>query len=377
MSDHSIYGGSGAHRYLYCAGSIQAEAGIPDKTTEFAQEGTDGHELSDICFKNKRTARSFIGQKPLTNKERVIDQTMADYVQQYVDFVTAIGGDQEYEQKVTYYEYIPGGFGTADVIIVKGNTLYVIDLKYGMGVKVDAENNRAMQLYGLGALLERDSFQSFEKVILIIHQPRLNHISEWETTPYELYSFAHWAKERVKLTKADNPERTPGEKQCQWCRAKATCPALQTQTEHALMVEFEDLSTTPLKEPAQLTDQDLAFVLQHKITIEKWLKSVEQHVVGKIESGRGFPGFKMVEGRSNRKWADEAKAEKMLVKLLGKDKAYKKKLLTAPAAEKALGKEKKAEIKDLIVKPEGKPVLVPEEDKRPPMVLGVTAADFE
>jgi hypothetical protein len=376
MSDHSIYGGSGAHRYLYCAGSIQAEAGIPDKTTEFAQEGTDGHELSDICFKNKRTARSFIGQKPLTNKERVIDQTMADYVQQYVDFVTAIGGDQEYEQKVTYYEYIPGGFGTADVIIVKGNTLYVIDLKYGMGVKVDAENNRAMQLYGLGALLERDSFQSFEKVILIIHQPRLNHISEWETTPYELYSFAHWAKERVKLTKADNPERTPGEKQCQWCRAKATCPALQTQTEHALMVEFEDLSTTPLKEPAQLTDQDLSFILNHKVMIEKWLKSVEQHVVGKIESGHGFPGFKMVEGRSNRKWADEAKAEKMLVKLLGKDKAYKKKLLTAPAAEKALGKEKKAEIKDLIVKPEGKPVLVPEEDKRPPMVLGVTADDF-
>ena len=131
MDAHSVYGGSGAHRYLYCAGSIQAEEGIPDTTSEFAQLGTDGHELSDICFKNKRTARSFVGDKPLTNKERVIDAEMADYVQQYVDFVTAIGGDQEYEQRVTYYEYIPGGFGTADVIIVKDDTLYVIDLKYG------------------------------------------------------------------------------------------------------------------------------------------------------------------------------------------------------------------------------------------------------
>ena len=378
MSDaHSIYGGSGAHRYLYCAGSIKAEEGIPDETSEFAQLGTDSHELSDICFKNKRTTRSFIGQKPLTNKERVVDAEMADYVQQYVDFVTAIGGDQEYEQRVTYYEYIPGGFGTADVIIVKDDTLYVIDLKYGKGIKVDADNNPAMQLYGLGALLERDSFQSFEKVILIIHQPRLNHISEWETTPGALYKFGEFAKERVELTRAENPERTPGEKQCQWCRAKATCPALQTQTEHALMVEFEDLSVKPLKEPKELTDQDLAFVLQHKVTIEKWLKSVEQHVVGKIESGHGFPGFKMVEGRSNRKWADEKEAEKLLRKLLGAEDAYNKKLLTAPQAEKALGKEDKGKIRDLIVKPEGKPVLVSEDDKRPPMQLGVTAADFD
>ena len=376
MSDHSVRGPSGAVGWLHCAGKISAEAGIPDTTSEFAAEGTDGHELADICLTQKRTTRTFIGQTPLINKERVIDQDMADYIQTYVSYINGLGGNQEYEQEVSYDDWVPGGFGTADVIIVKDKTLFVIDLKYGKGIKVDAEENPQGMLYALGALSERDAFQKFDKVIIVIHQPRLNSVSEWETTPEHIYEFAAYAKERAVLTLTDNPERTPGEKQCQWCRAKATCPALQTQTEHALMVEFEDLSTTPLKEPAQLTDQDLSFILNHKVMIEKWLKSVEQHVVGKIESGHGFPGFKMVEGRSNRKWADEAKAEKMLVKLLGKDKAYKKKLLTAPAAEKALGKEKKAEIKDLIVKPEGKPVLVPEEDKRPPMVLGVTADDF-
>jgi hypothetical protein len=376
MSDHSVRGPSGAVGWLHCAGKISAEAGIPDTTSEFAAEGTDGHELADICLTQKRTTRTFIGQTPLINKERVIDQDMADYIQTYVSYINGLGGNQEYEQEVSYDDWVPGGFGTADVIIVKDKTLFVIDLKYGKGIKVDAEENPQGMLYALGALSERDTFQKFDKVIVVIHQPRLNHVSEWETTPEHIYEFAAYAKERAVLTLTDNPERTPGEKQCQWCRAKATCPALQTQTEHALMVEFEDLSTTPLKEPAQLTDQDLSFILNHKVMIEKWLKSVEQHVVGKIESGHGFPGFKMVEGRSNRKWADENEAEKMLVKLLGKDKAYKKKLLTAPAAEKALGKEKKAEIKDLIVKPEGKPVLVPEEDKRPPMVLGVTADDF-
>jgi hypothetical protein len=375
MGAHSVFGPSSAMKWLNCPGSIQAETGIPDTTSEFAKLGTDAHELAEICLKNKRTARSFIGKTPLSNKEQIIDQEMADYVQEFVDFVRNLGGEQEYEQEVTYYDWIPGGFGTADVIIVKGYTLYVIDLKYGKGVKVDAQNNPQGMLYALGALSER-FFQEFKKVVIVIHQPRLDHVSEWETTPEELYEFASKAKAAYKATLEDNPKRIPGEKQCQWCRAKATCPALQTQTEHALMVEFEDLTVKPPKAPEELTDQDLRFILNHKNLIEKWLKSVETHVMGKIESGLGFPGFKMVEGRSNRKWADEAEAEKLLTGLLGDD-AYKKKLLTAPAAEKALGKEKKAEIQALIVKPQGKPVLVPDDDKRPPMVLGVTAADFD
>ena len=376
MSDHSVYGPSSAHRWLNCPGSIQAEKDIPDVTSEFAAEGTDAHELAEICLTQKRTARNFIGKTPLINKERIIDAEMADYVQQYVDYINSLGGVQEYEQEVSYDEWVPGGFGTADAIAVKPSVLDVADLKYGKGVQVDAENNPQGMLYALGALTERDSFQKFEKVIIHIVQPRLNHISTWETTPKDLYKFGEYAKDRAALCLNPDAPRVPGEKQCQWCRAKATCPALQAQTEHALMVEFKDLTATPLKEPAELTDQDIRFILTHKSMIEKWLKAVEKHVMGKFESGQSFPGYKVVAGRSNRKWADEKEAEKLLKKLLGQ-KAYSKKLLTAPAAEKALGKEKKKEIQNLIVKPEGKPVLVPDDDERPPMTLGVTAADFD
>jgi hypothetical protein len=377
MSEHSVRGPSGAVGWLHCAGKIIAESGIPDTTSEFAAEGTDGHELADICLTQKRTTRTFIGQTPLINKERVIDKEMADYIQTYVDYINGLDGIQEYEQEVRYDEWVPGGFGTADAIIIKDDTITIADLKYGKGIKVDAEENPQGMLYALGALSERDSFQKFDKVVIVIHQPRLDHVSEWETTPEHIYEFAAYAKERAVLTLTDNPERTPGEKQCQWCKAKATCPALAEQTEKALLVHFEDLTTKEAPAPGNLTDQQLQTILQHKIMIEKWLKAVEQHVVGRFESGFNFPGFKMVEGRSNRKWADEKEAEKLLRKLLGAEDAYNKKLLTAPQAEKALGKEDKGKIRDLIVKPAGKPVLVNIEDKRPPMQLGVTSADFD
>ena len=377
MTAHSKFGPSSAHRWLNCTGSIKAEEGIPDTTSEFAAEGTDAHELAEICLKHKVTARNYIGRAPLTNKERVIDQEMADYVQEYIDYVLAFGGDQEYEQHLTYEEWIPGGFGTGDVVAVKDKTILSGDLKYGKGVPVDAEENPQGMLYALGALSERSAFMDFDKVLIVIHQPRLNHVSEWETTPEHIYEFASQAKAQAAIALTDDAPRIPGEKQCQWCKAKPTCPALQAQTEHALMAEFEDLTVKPPKAPEELTDQDLRFILNHKGMIETWLKSVEKHVMGKIESGRGFPGFKMVEGRSNRKWADPAAAEKKLRRLLGARNAYSKKLLSAAQAEKALGKEGKGKIQALIVKPQGKPVLVSDDDKRPPMRLGVTAADFD
>ena len=375
MEEHSPLGASGASRWLYCAGSYWAQKDLPDKSSTFAFEGTCAHELAEICLANKVAARRRIGLPLLINKEFIVTSDMADYAQTYIDYVRDIGGVQEYEQKVSYSDWVPGGFGTADVIATVDDTLFVIDLKYGKGVKVFAENNPQGMLYALGALHERAVFQDFKEVVIVIHQPRLDHVSEWSITPKELYKWAEWVKERALMCLEPDAQRTPGEKQCQWCRAKATCPALLKHTEVAIMQEFDSFDAE-LPVPASLSDEQLKVVMDHKSVIEKWLKSVETHIIAQIESGQPFPGWKMVEGRSNRKWSNDLEAEKVLRSYLGED-AYVKKLLTAPAAEKALGKEDAKLIQELIVKPEGKAVLVPEGDKRPALPLGITADDFD
>ena len=377
--EHSPLGASGAACWLNCAGSYWAQKDLPDKGSAFALEGTCAHALAELCLTTELNhVKLLVGKHQIINKERQgqpITSEMADYVQTYVDYVRGIGGNQGYEQRVSYEEWVPGGFGTADAIVTKDDTLFVIDLKYGKGVKVDAYENPQGMLYALGALNERIAFQEFEKVVIVIHQPRLDHVSEWTVEPAGLYYWADWVKERALLCLEPDAQRTPGEKQCQWCRAKATCPALLKQTEVAIMQEFDSFDAE-LPAPASLSEEKLRVVMDHKDMIEKWLKSVETHVISQIESGKPFPGWKMVEGRSNRKWADEAYAANFLTGLLG-ERAYTKKLLTAPAAEKALGKEGKEKIQSLITKPEGKGVLVPEGDKRPALPLGITADDFD
>ena len=280
----------------------------------------------------------------------------------------------EIEQTVSYDEWVPGGFGTADVIIAKGDTLYVIDLKYGKGVKVEAEGNPQGMLYALGALEERSFFQSFEKVVIVIHQPRLDYVSTWEITPDELYEWAEWAKGRAQLCAEPNAVRVPGEKQCRWCRAQPLCPALLHYAEEAMTKSFEVFDETEIL-PTVLTDDQLRLIMKRKDVIKKFLQSVEEYVKGKVLA-EGFDGWKVVNGRSSQKWIDEPKAERLLRRLLGAADAYKKTLLTPPAAKKALGKEKKHRIEKLIYKSEGAPALVPEKDKRP-AIKKVTIEDFD
>jgi len=365
---HAKLGASNAHRWMACPGSVAAEDGLPDKTSPFALEGTEAHDLAEKALLSD-DANDVLDKHP--NSE------MAEFVRVYTDYVlahsTPIAADaMEIEQRVDYSDWVPGGFGTADAVIVNGKTLHVVDLKYGMGVRVDAEENPQGMLYALGAYAIWSMFQHIDRVLITIVQPRLDHISEWEITVPALLRWAELAKQRAELTAEPDAPREPGEKQCRFCKAKASCQALMRHTEATLLSDFDDLDNMP--KANTLTEQQMRVALDAKPLIEGWLGAIEKLAKDRLEDGDGFPGYKLVEGRSNRKWSDEREAEAALTELLG-DKAFSKPKIVSPAqAEKALGKTRAAEIGELIIKPHGAPTLAPESDKRP--AIGVSLEDF-
>lgn len=370
MAEHAKLSASSAHRWLYCPGSVKAEEGLKDKGSPYAAEGSCAHEVAEKALSEKKHATDYIGK---TYHDHEVTQEMADYVQEYVDYVRALKGEQEYEQRVDFDDWVWQGFGTSDAIVYAGTTLYVVDLKYGKGNMVHADENPQGMLYALGALNEREGLMEIDNIVIVIHQPRLDHVSEWSITPKELYKWGEWVAGRAQTCLRDDAERVAGEKQCLWCKAKATCPELMKRTEQALMMDFDNIESMPEK-PDKLTEQDLLFAMNNKKLIVSWLDAVEQHIKEKLERGEPFQGFKLVEGRSTRKWIDEEKATQKLQDML-QDDAFEKKLLSPAKAEKALGKAKAKEIQDIIIKPTGAPTLAPESDKRQP--LQIIPSDFD
>jgi hypothetical protein len=370
---HAKLSASGSSRWLYCPGSVKAESYFEEKESSFSKEGTCAHELAELCLRSGKDADEWIGKPLIENKYWVVDDEMVGYVQEYVDYVRSILGKKEIEQRVDFSDWVPEGFGTCDVIITDHDTLTIVDLKYGKGVMVDAQENSQAMLYALGALSEREAFQDFAKVVIIIHQPRLDHISVWETTPLDLYAWGQWVADKATLTLTENPERIAGEKQCRFCRAKATCPALLKLTEETIAADFEDLSAETIE---HISDKRLKDILDQKRIILSWLDAVEEYVKEKAMGPGGFPGYKIVEGRSMRKWVDEKMVSSELEKLLG-DRAYSKKVISPAQAEKALGKSKSKDIQSFIIKPSGAPTLVKDSDKRETLKKETTIEDFD
>lgn len=353
---HHPMGPSSASRWMHCPGSVELTIDMKDEGSPYAAEGTKAHELGELALLNQCDTHEVDGD---------FSDEMCDYVQDYVDYVRGVAGDSKIyvEQELDLSHIIPGGMGTADAIIIKDQTLHVIDLKYGMR-KVEAENNPQLQIYAAGALHKLDKY-NIQEIVMHIHQPRAGGASSWAITPPALLIFGKMASEAAKRCMDDNAPLNPSEKACEWCKAKATCPALY---EKSLEIVGGDFDVLPPVE--SMSNEQINLVLTHKGLIEKWLKAIESEIFSRLEHGGHFDGWKMVEGRSLRKWNDQA--EEKLVKILG-DNAYDKKLIGITAAEKMLGKKQFSEL-DITFKPEGKPTLVPESDKRPS--LGTVADDF-
>lgn len=374
MVAHALLGASSSERWMRCPGSVAASKGIIDNGSKYAAEGTAAHALAEHCLVNNVYPSSCEG---MTFEGFTVDSEMAESVQVYFDYVKQLTGEHFYEVRVDFSPWVPEGFGTADAIVIntRTKTLYVIDLKYGKGLQVDADNNSQAQLYALGAINEYGHICDIETVQCVIVQPRLDHISEWQLDHKTLMNFGAKVSQAAEEALKPNAKRSPGEKQCQWCKAKAVCPALKDYAEQALLVQFDDIGPATLKPVDQLTDEQLAQALGAKKLIAGWLDAVEERITDKLLNGETFTGYKLVEGRSLRQWVDEEQAVKTLAQQYEEELLYKKSFISPAQAEKLVGKKELYVLDGLIVKPAGKPTLAPADDKRP--AIGATINDFD
>ncbi|SHI17568.1 DUF2800 domain-containing protein [Sporanaerobacter acetigenes] len=372
MSSHAILSASGSHRWLNCMPSARLELEFEDKENTAAAEGTAAHAL---CEHKLRKALKMRSKRPTSSYD---SDEMEQYTDDYVDFVmeqleivkqSCKDPLVLIEQKLDFSCYVPQGFGTGDSIIIADEKLHVIDFKYGMGVLVDAVENPQMKLYGLGALEIYDSLYDIKEVSMTIFQPRRENISTWTIPVEELKS---WAENELKpkaiLAINGEGDYIPGE-WCTFCKASAKCRA---RAEAKL-----ELARCEFKLPPLLTDMEIEEIL-HKIPdLTKWANEIIAYATDSaVNHGKQWNGFKVVEGRSNRKYKDE-EAVANVARANGYRDIYRQSLITITEMQKLMGKKQFEEVLGgLIYKLPGKPTLVPITDKRPAMNISNVNDEF-
>ena len=401
---HAKLSPSGAARWMRCPGSVVLEAKYPDSSSVFADEGTAAHWLAATCLEDKTSAADFIGEKiRVGDRAFEVDRNMARFVQDYVDYVReeADGGTLLIEQKVPIGHVTgeDGATGTSDAVIVKGRTVKVIDLKYGMGVRVEAEYNEQASFYALGVVEDLSMLYDFDTIEMHIHMPRLEHVTVWSITREQLDDFAAGAAraaQDVRDAEADGADAPQfayeylqaGEKQCKFCRAKVDCPAYVKDISEVLVGEvataadFAALLSNGVENVTKETGDNFLSISMSKVdAVEQWCKAVRAEVERRLTSNQPVEGWKLVAGkRGNRQWSSEAEVEKTLKGFrLKLDEIYEKSLISPATADKMFKKQdpkRWAKLEKLITQKDGKPSVAPASDPRPAVAIVATAEDF-
>ena len=360
--EHSkLFSPSASARLLTCPGSAKASEGIPDQESLFAAEGHDAHALAEIRLCERLGLQTNEKIEDLTFYNREMEDYISDYVSYVLEKVASIKKDCPdaivlIEQKVAAVRYDESLFGSTDVAIIADKVLTIIDLKYGRGVLVNAKENTQEMCYGLCAMETFGNLYDIEDINLCIFQPRLSNVSEWNLTVKELYKWAdEILKPGIEKIRAGSEEFHPS-RHCVFCKAKPLCKALRDQNLELAKHEFR---------PAFLMDDsEIEEVLDKADDFVNWINSVKEFALEDAMKGKKYDHYKLVEGRSNRKYIDETKVINV-VKEAGYS-PYEEKLLSVTGMQSRLGKARFEELLgNLVVKPRGKLTLVSRDDKRP------------
>ena len=368
---HAVLSASSAARWLACPPSARLNAEKSDTPSEYAAQGTDAHTLCKYKLCKALGERVRDPTKHLASYDTEMEECAEAYCQFVMEQVEQFRTESKdtmvsVEQRVDFSAFVPEGFGTADTLIISGKTVCIVDYKHGKGIEVSADHNPQMMCYALGCVQMFDGLYDIDEVRMVIFQPRLANISEFSISKADLLA---WAADTLvpaaKLAHAGEGEFCAGA-HCQFCKIKATC---RKRVEYNL-----ELARYDFEMPPTLEDAEVEAVLAKADTLAAWVSDIKEYALQRAIQGKQWTDWKLVEGRSNRKYTDEAVVAKT-VKEAGFE-PYEQKLLGITAMTSLLGKNKFEELLGgFIVKPQGKPTLAPMSDKRP--VMNTAAEDFK